>query len=111
MLQEDDPLFDNWDQDEAALAGRYSEQAPATVADEIESSGNALADRFDRVGPQQWPRPGRRSDGSTFTVDSLSRYMLHDIVHHLHDVAPGTRLGGGGGSGPGMGDTTGQGLA
>jgi hypothetical protein len=38
------------------------------------------------VGPDEWSRPGRRSDGATFTVNSLSRYLLHDIVHHLHDV-------------------------
>jgi hypothetical protein len=102
MLREDDPLFDNWDQDETALAGRYGEQAPGTVADEVETSGDALADRFDQVGPDEWSRPGRRSDGSSFTVDTLSRYLLHDIVHHLHDVAIGT--------GPGIGDGTGLGV-
>jgi hypothetical protein len=102
MLDEDDPLFDNWDQDETASAARYSEQAPSTVADEVETSGDVLADRFDQVGPDEWSRPGRRSDGSSFTVDTLSRYLLHDIVHHLHDVAIGT--------GPGMGDGTGLGV-
>jgi hypothetical protein len=93
MLHEDDPLFDNWDQDESAVAGRYGEQLPGTVADELEEAGNALADRFDQVGPDDWGRPGRRSDGATFTVDSLSRYLLHDVVHHLYDVAPGTEDG------------------
>jgi len=44
MLQEDDPLFENWDQDETAVAGRYGEQAPARVADELETAGGALAD-------------------------------------------------------------------
>jgi hypothetical protein len=86
MLQEDDPLFENWDQDETAVAGRYGEQAPARVADELETAGGALADRFDQMGRDEWSRPGRRSDGATFTVNSLSRYLLHDIVHHLHDV-------------------------
>ena len=89
MLQEDDPLFENWDQDETAVAGRYGEQQPGRVADELETAGRALTDRFDQVGPGDWSRPGRRSDGASFTVDSLSRYLLHDVVHHLHDVAPG----------------------
>ena len=31
---------------------------------------------------------GRRSDGSAFTVESLGRYWLHDVEHHLHDVRP-----------------------
>ncbi len=88
MLQEDDPLFDNWDQDETAVAARYGEQGASTVADELATAGATLADRFDQLRPDDWARPGRRSDGSTFTVDSLSRYLLHDIVHHLHDVAP-----------------------
>jgi hypothetical protein len=88
MLQEDDPLFENWDQDETAVADRYDEQDPGTVADELAAAGAALADRFDHVGPNDWARPGRRTDGSSFSVDSLSRYLLHDIVHHLHDVAP-----------------------
>ena len=95
MLQEDDPLFENWDQDETAVAGRYGEQQPGRVADELETAGGTLADRFDQVGADDWSRPGRRSDGATFTVDSLSRYMLHDVVHHLHDVAPGTGQGAG----------------
>ena len=103
MLQEDDPLFENWDQDGTAVAGRYGEQAPERVADEIETAGDALADHFDHVGPDQWSRPGRRSDGATFTVDSLSRYLLHDIVHHLHDVALGTGRGNRDGTGQGPG--------
>ena len=31
MLEEDDPQFANWDQDETAIADRYAEQDPATV--------------------------------------------------------------------------------
>ena len=31
-------------------------------------------------------RRGRRSNGSVFTVESLGRYHLHDVVHHLWDV-------------------------
>ena len=39
MLDEDDPTFANWDQDETAVADRYGEQDPATVADELVSGG------------------------------------------------------------------------
>jgi hypothetical protein len=109
MLQQDDPLFENWDQDETAVAGRYGEQAPGSVAEELETAGDALADRFDQVGPDEWSRKGRRSDGATFTVDSLSRYLLHDIVHHLHDVAIGTEPGTADGTRAGMDGGSGQG--
>jgi len=37
-------------------------------------------------------RPGFRSDGARFTVESFARYFVHDLAHHLHDVTgvPGT---------------------
>jgi hypothetical protein len=38
------------------------------------------------TGPA-WERRGRRSDGAAFTVATFGRYMIHDPIHHLHDVA------------------------
>jgi hypothetical protein len=90
MLDQDDPLFANWDQDDSALAGRYGEQDPRVVAEELWSAGEVIAARFDVVPSGAWTRPGRRSNGSVFTVDSLGRYFLHDVEHHLHDVGAGT---------------------
>ena len=89
MLTEDEPLFANWDQDAAAIEERYGEQDPATVVTDIEAAGARLADHFDRVEADDWQRPGRRSDGATFTVDTFSRYLLHDPVHHVWDVEQG----------------------
>jgi len=86
MLSQHDPLFANWDQDAAALAGDYASQDPARVAVELEESGRAVAERFDAVAPGQVERVGRRSNGSVFTVRTLGRYFLHDVEHHLHDV-------------------------
>ncbi|PJJ65348.1 DinB family protein [Compostimonas suwonensis] len=86
MLREDDPAFENWDQDATALAERYNEQDPAVVADELEAAAASVADAFARVATEQLGRTGRRSDGSTFTVETLGKYFIHDPVHHLHDV-------------------------
>jgi hypothetical protein len=86
MLTQDDPPFDNWDQDATAVAERYGEQDPATVADELTEAGERVAGSFDRVTPDQLERTGRRSDGARFTVASFGRYFLHDVVHHLHDI-------------------------
>jgi hypothetical protein len=86
MLTRDDPLFDNWDQDVTAVQERYGEQNPVTVSAELRSAADTIADHFAGVQGAQWSRPGRRSDGSAFTVDSFARYFLHDIVHHAHDV-------------------------
>jgi len=86
MLDEDDPLYPNWDQDETAIAEKYNEQDPSTVNAELQSAAAALADAFDRVEGDEWDRPGRRSDGQVFTVSSFATYMVHDPIHHLHDV-------------------------
>jgi hypothetical protein len=86
MLTEDDPLFQNWDQDATAVEDRYGEQDPATVAAELRAAAALLGEAFDTVAGDQWERPGRRSDGASFTVASFARYFVHDPLHHLHDV-------------------------
>jgi hypothetical protein len=86
MLAEDDPFYENWDQDVTAVEDRYPEQDPAVVAEELAEAGAALGALFAGVEGDGWARPGRRSDGASFTVDSIGRYYLHDIEHHLWDV-------------------------
>lgn len=88
MLEQDDPLYPNWDQDVTAIEERYDGQDPVVVAAELADAANAIADRFDTVHGDQWERTGRRSDGASFTIDSFARYFLHDVVHHLQDVGP-----------------------
>lgn len=86
MLDEDDPLFPNWDQDVTAVEDRYEEQDPATVVTDLVANADAIASRLDGVEGEGWDRPGRRSDGSSFTIATLSRYLIHDPVHHIWDV-------------------------
>lgn len=88
MLTQDDPLYPNWDQDETAVTDRYNEQDPATVARELQQAAAALAEDFTAIDEPGWSRTGRRSDGASFTVSSISRYLLHDLVHHENDVRP-----------------------
>ena len=89
MLTQDDPTFVNWDQDATAIAKRYWEDDPATVCEALVVAGGQLATAFDRVRDDQWQRTGTRSDGARFTVESFGHYLLHDPIHHLHDVAEG----------------------
>ena len=86
MLAEHDPQYANWDQDATAIAERYGEQDPDVVADELVVAAAQLATRFDTVAGDAWSRPGSRSDGAHFTVESFARYLIHDPIHHLHDV-------------------------
>jgi hypothetical protein len=86
MLDEDGARFANWDQDEAAVTGRYREQDPAVVADELVEAAVATHRTFGEVEGEDWQRRGLRSNGSEFTVLTIGQYMLHDLAHHLVDV-------------------------
>ncbi len=90
MLTEDDPMFANWDQDATAVEENYFHQDPIEVAEALAAEATATAAAFDDVQPGQWQRPGRRSNGSVFTVATFAVYFLHDVEHHVHDVTRGT---------------------
>lgn len=89
MLEEDDPMYANWDQDTAAVDGAYGDQDPRGVGEDLSENARVLAERFDAVQDEDWERRGRRSDGAGFTVESFARYLIHDPVHHVHDVEKG----------------------
>lgn len=89
MLDQDEPTFPNWDQDETAVAERYAEQDPATVSQELLDAAERVAERYESVPPGAWGRRGLRSNGSEFTIESIGQYHLHDIVHHAWDVRAG----------------------
>jgi hypothetical protein len=86
MLEEDDPQFTNWDQDETAVRNRYREQDPTDVSAELAAAGATVASSFADVSDDEWSRRGTRSDGAVFTVESFGRYFVHDWVHHAWDV-------------------------
>ena len=68
------------------MADGYATQDPATVAGELLEAATIVADTYASVPADAWPRRGLRSNGSEFTIASIARYHLHDIVHHAWDV-------------------------
>jgi SAM-dependent methyltransferase len=94
MLGADNPEFANWDQDVTAVESRYDLADPAEVSAELVAAATQVADAYDAVGEADWSRPGRRSNGDAFTVESIGRYHLHDVVHHLWDVASAVTVAG-----------------
>lgn len=86
MLSEVDPAFESWDQNAAALADAYAGQQPVAVGVELFAAAAAAAEAFEAVGPDEWQRTGRRTNGTRFTIETLGQYFLHDLIHHLHDV-------------------------
>jgi len=87
MIVEHEPQFANWDQDVTAVERRYADQVPSIVGPTLVASAYAVADLYASVPDDDWGRKGFRSDGAAFNIASLGRYHLHDIEHHLHDVA------------------------
>jgi hypothetical protein len=88
MLAEDGARFANWDQDATAVEKRYDQQVPGEVAGALIAAAERVAGIYDDVPDDAWGRRGVRSNGDVFTVESLGRYHLHDVVHHLWDVRP-----------------------
>jgi hypothetical protein len=86
MLTTDDPDYPNWDQDATAVVDNYNDQDPTQVSSDLALAAEQLAGHFDEVDGNQWLRTGNRSDGKRFSVESFARYMIHDPIHHLHDV-------------------------
>ncbi|MCY7299418.1 MAG: DinB family protein [Ilumatobacteraceae bacterium] len=94
MLYEDGHTFANWDQDDNAIKQSYDQQQPQDAAGELHAAAGMLAARYATVGGAQWQRTGTRSDGVEFTIDSFTRYFIHDLVHHVWDAEQGyLRLG------------------
>lgn len=89
MISEDNPTFPNWDQDATAVADRYGEQDPGVVSSELAEAAHTLAEAIESLGADAWARSGTRSDGASFTVESFTRYLIHDPIHHLYDVNGG----------------------
>ena len=87
VLSHDDPTFDNWDQDATAVDKRYADQDPAAVATELDVALSGLLRQLNAVPEDAWDRPALRSNGSRFTLETLVRYLVHDPVHHAHDVS------------------------
>jgi hypothetical protein len=86
MLDQDDPQFPNWDQDVTAVEDRYNEQDPARVVHDLEEAAATIAESFEDVAGDAWQRPGTRSDGARFTVETFARYLVHDPIHHVYDA-------------------------
>lgn len=89
VLKKKTPTFDDWNQNEAAIEGRYHELEAAQVSYDLARVAGEMADAVDRVSGPDWERTGLRSDGASFTLQALVTYLLHDVSHHLADVERG----------------------
>jgi hypothetical protein len=87
MRENDDPQLPSWSGDDVAIEKDYLLDEPDEVLPELLSAAESYASELDTVVDGDWVRPGHRDDGRQFTIASLTRYGLHEMRHHLHDVA------------------------
>ncbi|GGL94707.1 DinB family protein [Glutamicibacter protophormiae] len=86
MLEQTDPGFPNWDQDAAAEQGKYNALGAGQAAQKLRTAAEAYAAKLESISPEKYSRKGIRSNGATFTVETLNQYAWHDMVHHLWDL-------------------------
>jgi len=86
MVNEDLPTFANWDQDTTAVDDDYASQDINEVSTQLAANVAEFSAYLDSLPDDAWPRAGQRSDGAGFTVESFTRYVLHDPIHHLTDI-------------------------
>lgn len=79
--------FADWDQDAAAIENEYDRANAHVTAILIDRRAVAAAAAWAEPQGEQWDWPGLRSNGARFTAATLGAYMVHDLTHHLHDVA------------------------
>ncbi len=86
-LEEDDPLFENFDGD-AYMAEHYRADEPlASILDELADSVRDNAARLRALPPEAWTRASRHvTYGSGFTAQTWMERALAHIEEHLKTV-------------------------
>ncbi|ATQ30271.1 hypothetical protein CS378_17000 [Rhodococcus ruber] len=88
MITDNTPTFADYDGEAEAIRRRFWAADPADVARQIALRTDETVEIIEIIeGVEDWRRDGLRSDGRRFTIVQLSQYLLHDVEHHLHDVA------------------------
>jgi hypothetical protein len=89
MLQDDNPVFPQFNPDEDAWNG-YNEMDRADLADDLDAQARRLAGILDDLEPADWSRTMTRDGGTDgvfqFTVAGLASYAVHESHHHLLDA-------------------------
>ena len=86
ILDEDNPTFSEYDGEAEAVSGQFWSADPETTADDIARQADKTAFVYATVGESDWEKAGLRGDGKKMSIAELSRYLLHDLEHHLVDV-------------------------
>lgn len=89
-LVEDRPSYEGAGPDAAAERGRYNEQDPVAVADELAVNAEQLAATIESVPEGAWERVHLRN-GEERSVLFTARRAVHEGNHHLLDIGRALR--------------------
>jgi hypothetical protein len=90
-LVEDRPVIVAPTPDEAAELGRYLERDPAEVTGTLEVNAERLANTFEALPEEAWPRVHVRR-GQERSVLFTARRSVHEGEHHLLDIDRGLQV-------------------
>lgn len=85
-LAEERPELGWWDHEAAVEDGYVNESHVETVVDDLDHNAARLREVLAQVRSDQWERVGTRRETEEFTVELQARFVLHEVVHHLHDA-------------------------
>ncbi|MFI1988928.1 FtsK/SpoIIIE domain-containing protein [Actinoplanes sp. NPDC020271] len=88
-LRTDSPAFTPMGRDERALRDDCNGQDPYVVLTDLDLAAESLAAAFAALSPAELARPCVDNRPGTTTRDLLwvGRHTVHEIVHHLQDIA------------------------
>lgn len=107
-LVHDVPTFASMRPEDRVVEDGYLDQDPEVVGEQIVGSADALAALLEALDDREWRRSGIYNWPTPEARDVawIGRHTVHELVHHLFDVArslqgqPGTPDGIGSGSPP-----------
>jgi S-DNA-T family DNA segregation ATPase FtsK/SpoIIIE len=88
-LVEDRPSFARMYREERVGLCRYDTQPPAEALDQLAMAAELCAQVFEGIDATGWSRPlvYNWPEPATFDLAWLGRHTVHELEHHLQDVA------------------------
>ena len=86
IVSEDRPLLRGYDQDEAAVRGRYDEVSMDTSLPRIEAAVARFVSLVESLPEAAWQRVGMHEEAGELRLRELAHDMPHELTHHAGDL-------------------------
>lgn len=88
-MVDDSPRMQWWDHEAAVVDDDYLGQDVVLVTEALTANARTFAAAFGSVPTEDLVRTVERRPGETFSIAGMGRFVLHEVVHHLHDAQRG----------------------